>query len=87
MSKTPTNAGIKLMEENYRMENRTLIKGDRAQWKTVDDAISFAEKASDGWRVVENPVMANNMAQLVSWLRELQTLRAAMNMEPRLVTG
>lgn len=69
------------------MENRTLIKSDRAKWKTVEDAIAFAEKSADGWRTIDNPVMAANQEQLANWLRELQTLRAAMNMEPRLVTG
>lgn len=55
--------------------------------RTLEEAIDFAEKSAAIRRALYMHADSENHQQIADWLRELQTLRAAMNMEPHLVTG
>jgi hypothetical protein len=54
---------------------------------TLDQAITRSEMVATLHREAGRPAQAARAQQMADWLRELQTLRAAMNMEPARVTG
>ena len=54
---------------------------------TLEEAITRSEFVAVTHREAGRPVQAARAQQMADWLRELQTLRAAMNMEPARVSG
>lgn len=54
---------------------------------TLDKAIERSQFVADAHRDAGRAVQAVRAQQMADWLRELQTLRAAMNMEPGRVSG
>lgn len=54
---------------------------------TLDQAIVRIESVVKSHRLKNRTMEAVRAQQVADWLRELQTLRAAMNMEPARVTG
>lgn len=54
---------------------------------TLDQAITRTEYTATVHREAGRAIQAARAQQMADWLRELQTLRAAMNMEPGRVHG
>lgn len=55
--------------------------------RTLEEEIEMCDKQVIRYEKSGHVVLVRDYQQLGAWLRELQTLRAAMNMEPRVIHG